>query len=170
MTARHDPIAFAAAHSKFLHGEALTDSDLAELAIVDGRLASRAEGRRSGLGPPLQYPESYGNTPATMAAVAKAIEMVADMLGDAILPIVNAAKYRIAQLETRVAELEQRPGIDYRGIWAEQTLYGEGQFVTHGGSMWHAKSASISRRPGSDPSAWVLVVKRGNDGRDAPQT
>jgi len=40
------------------------------------------------------------------ASASCVLDRFLDGLGDAIVPIVNAAKHRIAQLETRVAELD----------------------------------------------------------------
>jgi hypothetical protein len=79
---------------------------------------------------------------------------------------IAALEQRCEALQQRVQELEQRPAVAYKGVWNERELYGAGQFVTFSGSMWIAKTASIGRRPGTDPNGWQLVVKRGADGRD----
>ena len=103
--------------------------------------------------------KKHKKQPATYGIVGA----VADVLLDA-LKISNA---KFAALETRCAALEQRPATDYKGVWSETQTYGRGALVTHAGSMWHAQSASVSRRPGSDSSIWLLAVKRGADGKDA---
>jgi hypothetical protein len=52
----------------------------------------------------------------------------------------------------------------YAGVWTERS-YGAGDFVTHGGSLFHA-DIDTSEKPGNTSGAWRLAVKRGNDGRD----
>jgi len=48
-------------------------------------------------------------------------------------------------LTARIAELEQRKGFNYRGLWSDHEQYGADDFATYNGSVWHA-----GRRPGSD--------------------
>jgi hypothetical protein len=43
--------------------------------------------------------------------------------------------------------------------------YNAGNFVVKGGSLWHCR-ADTKMAPG-ETDCWVLVAKRGNDGRDA---
>lgn len=76
----------------------------------------------------------------------------------------------IATGAERVKAVEDRPGVNYEGIWDVSTRYGRGVFVTSGGSLWHAEQPSVARRPGIDPSVWKLAVKKGADGRNAPPT
>lgn len=79
----------------------------------------------------------------------------------------EALERRIEALERRLAELAERPAVSYRGVWRDGEPYAAGDFVTHAGSMWYARTASISRRPGTDAgaSAWQLAVKRGSDAK-----
>ena len=70
---------------------------------------------------------------------------------------------RVAALEARVQALEARPELKYCGVWTEGEAYGEGDFVTHGGSMWHCYTPT-KERPGTT-DAWQLAVKRGKDAR-----
>jgi len=69
------------------------------------------------------------------------------------------------ELEARVAKLESRPLIQYRGIWESGVEYQRGNLVTHNGSMffcWHDTRA----KPGESED-FQLCVKRGRDGKDA---
>jgi hypothetical protein len=77
-------------------------------------------------------------------------------------------KERFAALEARIVALEQQPrGLHYEGVWRSDVVYGRGAAVTHGGSLWIAKDASVSRRPGQHQESWQLAVKRGEDGKNA---
>jgi hypothetical protein len=69
-----------------------------------------------------------------------------------------------AALEARVAELEQRKGFEYCGVFDVRDRYGPGDFVTHDGSMWACRKACEGIRPG-EGSEWQLAVKRGKDAR-----
>jgi hypothetical protein len=81
---------------------------------------------------------------------------IAPVLRDAI----NAA---VMPLRDRIAELEARPALKYCGVWSEG-VYQEGHFVSHGGSLWACKRATLGKPGQSDD--WQLAVKRGADGRD----
>jgi hypothetical protein len=76
-----------------------------------------------------------------------------------IAPEIASLRLHIRTLEAKLAEIEARPGIDYRGIWRENVTYTHGQFCTHQGAMWFANYANMDR-PGSNDS-WVLCVKSG---------
>jgi hypothetical protein len=70
----------------------------------------------------------------------------------------------LADLQTRVKELEERPALKYVGTWKADGIYRTGMFVTDAGSLWHAQRASVNERPGSG-DAFVLVAKKGRDAR-----
>ena len=65
---------------------------------------------------------------------------------------------RLIALERRLAELEERRAMSYRGIWSQDEHYSEGDYCTHAGSLWHANEGTRSH-PGRDAS-WQLCVKR----------
>jgi hypothetical protein len=77
----------------------------------------------------------------------------------------NSLRAEIETLLKRVQQLEARPSMKYAGTWNAECLYGEGVFVTDGGSMWHSNRANVGLRPGQADD-WTLVVKRGRDGKD----
>jgi hypothetical protein len=83
------------------------------------------------------------------------------MLADTLSKEVGA---RLARIERRLDELESRQ-VRYCGVFESGRRYRKGELVTDAGSVWHCE-ADTSTRPG-DSDAWVLAVKRGNDGRDA---
>lgn len=51
----------------------------------------------------------------------------------------------------------------YKGVWKPET-YKNGDVVTWGGSLWLAKADTEAKPETND--AWVLIVKRGRDGKD----
>jgi hypothetical protein len=53
----------------------------------------------------------------------------------------------------------------YHGVWNHEREYNAGDFVTHEGSMFCAKSSTRSKPGASDD--WQLAVKRGRDGKSA---
>lgn len=79
-------------------------------------------------------------------------------IGIALSPYIK----RIADLERRLAELEQQQkSIQYCGTWESGRKYEKGNFVTDGGSVWHC-DRDTTQRPGPG-DAWTLAVKRGRD-------
>jgi hypothetical protein len=56
---------------------------------------------------------------------------------------------QIKKLNARIAELEKRPRMKYSGVYQSGRAYGEGEFVTHEGSMWHC-SQQTNSKPGTD--------------------
>ena len=93
----------------------------------------------------------------------------ANVIGDAIAKILQPFVERLEALDGRTKALETRPpGVQYRGVWSDSQLYALDQAVTHAGSLWIARSASIGQRPGVNLTAWQLAVKKGSDGKAAP--
>jgi hypothetical protein len=64
------------------------------------------------------------------------------------------------------AEINAVPRMTYKGVWSEDTAYGEGDTVTDHGGIWYARAASIGARPGSGNPAWTLCVRNGRNGKD----
>lgn len=55
-----------------------------------------------------------------------------------------------------------------RGVYAPEAAYVKGDGVTFGGSWWIAQKDAPDCKPG-EGEGWRLAVKRGRDGKDAPQ-
>ena len=68
-------------------------------------------------------------------------------------------------LMARIAALEARPTLQYRGVYDAAEEYSVGHFVTYDGSLWAAKISTRGVEPGNGELAWQLAVKRGRDGR-----
>lgn len=64
------------------------------------------------------------------------------------------------------------PALIYRGVFSDGKSYDAGDVVTYGGNAWYAKRNETTVKPdyiGQGPQAkdfWILMVKRGNDGKD----
>lgn len=67
----------------------------------------------------------------------------------------------LEKLEARITAIENRPTMQYRGVWEADGRYQPGDVVTDSGSMWHA-NCSTTARPGAS-SDWTLCVKHGRD-------
>ena len=76
--------------------------------------------------------------------------------------LLKFAREQRLELEERVAALEAKPTLAYRGVWDGAKLYAPGTFITHGGSVWHSDVESRGVRPGEGNSIWRLAVKRGS--------
>jgi hypothetical protein len=85
-----------------------------------------------------------------------------EAMGQAMGPIVKKfVQDCIAPLAERIRDLETRPPVEW-GIYDASKEYKAGVFVTSGGSMWFAKTASRGVKPGSGDASWQLCVKRGD--------
>ena len=74
----------------------------------------------------------------------------------------NAARdARIAALEAKVPALESRAlSPEYAGTFEQGKSYRRGGLVTKAGGLWLALT-DTTLIPGSNPTAWKLVVKSG---------
>ena len=96
------------------------------------------------------------------------VPFVLRLLDEATSAHVEALKQRdaiIKKLEARVDELESRGNMKYCGVHKGGTVYYLGNFVTHGGSLWHCNTPTLDVPGTSD--AWTLAAKRGSDGTNA---
>ncbi len=69
----------------------------------------------------------------------------------------------VAELEallSRVKALEERPVMQYHGVWLEDKAYRVGDCVTRSGSMWHCWQDDTKDKPGTS-TAWQLTSKSG---------
>jgi hypothetical protein len=94
-------------------------------------------------------------------------EAVGELLKEYIDPIrvrlaaLEAVAERVTQLES---DLEQR---SHKGVWDANFTYRKHNTVTRNGSQWTAISNDNLGEPGKT-CGWLLTVKRGRDGKDAP--
>ena len=77
-----------------------------------------------------QFVARAGGGAATLSEFDDVLEIVIDTLGTEI----KAANHRIQTLEQRIAELEQRPSVDYKGTLENR----RGELATHAGSLWYS--------------------------------
>jgi hypothetical protein len=54
----------------------------------------------------------------------------------------------------------------YKDVWKEGEVYGLGDFVTLGGSLWHCNAPTWTNEKPGTTETWTLAVKRGRDGKD----
>ena len=77
-----------------------------------------------------------------------------------------AATREIARLERRLAEVESRKSLEYRGIWKAGESYERGDFVSYRGSMWACCAPTSGYAPGEvgeGSACFQLAVKKGRD-------
>jgi BMFP domain-containing protein YqiC len=84
----------------------------------------------------------------------------AESLAEAIGNVIAKTEKKLDQLVKRVAELEARPELKYRGPWQDKMSYSAGTFVSFGGSLWHSNENGNTSKPGCDDK-WQLAVKHG---------
>jgi hypothetical protein len=71
------------------------------------------------------------------------------------------------ELNERLVALEQRPTVQYRGVYSATAEYHPGDMITFNGSVWHGKMTCTVIKP-PDSNSWQLAVKRKKDG-DGPK-
>ena len=76
----------------------------------------------------------------TKAGMSARESALAEAILSAVADHLRSLKAEVAELQTKLAALEQRKAFAYRGIWDEAEAYYEGDFVTHSGSLWHCDS------------------------------
>jgi hypothetical protein len=82
---------------------------------------------------------------------------------DMVAAVDDLLRRTIKPLVERIAELERAP-FSYEGPHDADKEYKRGQFVSHGGSLWHCESSGVGHKPGDGPG-WRLAVKAGRDAR-----
>ena len=161
----YNTAAFHSAHTKFLDdAKSLTDKDLAQFAIVDPTLAERARARRAG------YVEADTDTDAEKNLLAKVpnYKALRTLLTDHVGPMLATYRHRIDEsrdlivaLEQRIAALERKPSVKFRGVYEHGKAYQPGDAATHHGSLWICTAATTGE-PNRDFVAWKLAVKKGD--------
>jgi hypothetical protein len=59
----------------------------------------------------------------------------------------------------RLAELEARPQLAYRGVWRHAENYPAGSLTTHASALWYAERATDQKPGDSGDSGWKLILK-----------
>jgi hypothetical protein len=86
-----------------------------------------------------------------------AVEVITEVFGE----VLTQLGARVTQLE---ADLGERV---HKGVWDANFTYRKHNTVTFNGAQWTAISNDNLGQPGKS-QGWLLTVKRGRDGRDAP--
>jgi hypothetical protein len=77
-------------------------------------------------------------------------------------------KAEMRELRSLLVETQAKLDADiWCGVWNEQTAYEQGNKCSHAGSVWLCLRSGTMARPGTATKDWVLICKRGRDGRDA---
>ncbi|MBB3972516.1 carbohydrate-binding family V/XII protein [Hansschlegelia beijingensis] len=98
-----------------------------------------------------------------MAGEAWGKEFAAELVDSVKRYVAQEIASHDAGLEARIKALEERPALEYRGVWDGALLYSKGNVVTDGGSMWFC-NRETKARPGSS-GCWTLAVKKGADAK-----
>lgn len=102
-------------------------------------------------------PSDLGNR--TIAESSLTLEDIADIIGDGIKEAKAPLLARIAELEERLAQLEQS-GARFRGVHQRASSYKRGDQVTAKNSLWTALTdVPEGALPGENPALWQLSVK-----------
>lgn len=67
----------------------------------------------------------------------------------------------VADVGARMATLEAKPYLNFRGVWKGGEAYESGDAATHAGGLWICLKPT-SGDPSKDFIAWQLAVKRGS--------
>jgi hypothetical protein len=85
---------------------------------------------------------------------------LASVVRDYCAPLIT----RLAALEARLHHVETLTP-KYLGVFKLGKSYSENSMVTHHGSVWFCNKTTDAT-PGNGSADWVLMVKRGSDGKD----
>ena len=93
----------------------------------------------------------------------KDIDEIASAVAGAIRAAIDGPRVggRLEQLESRIAQLEQKPFVKFCGTWQHDTAYEAGAAVVHHSALWICKQGTRGE-PSKDFSSWQLAVKRGS--------
>jgi hypothetical protein len=87
-----------------------------------------------------------------------------------LMPLLAERLARLDALDKKIEESEARlaalKAFTFQGAWEDGRQYNSGNFVSHGGAVFHA-NADTKSKPGNGSADWTLAVARGRDGRDA---
>lgn len=165
----YDPIAFTVAHAQFKnHPAGLTDSDIAQLKLVDDDLGNEAMAARVGYVEAKsdeEHDSGLSHMPvsargliafvglvkdgfsvwiSTLQRLARETRVRVDQLEQRLVDPKDAstalsqAQIQIKALTDRINHLEVRPTLEYQGVFESGKTYKRGDAVTWKGSVWIA--------------------------------
>jgi hypothetical protein len=83
---------------------------------------------------------------------------IAEGFAKGMKPVFENYKTKIAALEARVALLEEKPSINFRGVFEAGKSYVPGDAVTCHGGLWICRAETVGP-PSQDFVGWSLAVK-----------
>jgi hypothetical protein len=103
----------------------------------------------------------------TYGVFGEAFNVLLETMANNIKTVKTRCDAAMTALEARVAELEARPSLDYKGIWNASSLYRRDDCVTHSGSIWCCeRDHNCGIVPVEAGDGWRLACKKGADGKD----
>jgi hypothetical protein len=114
-----------------------------------------------------QFVQQSGMSDARLREIEAMVEAIVPPIRTYIVKAMTPLVDRIAALQQKVVDLQERPTISYEKTFSPDKLYSPGNLTTHQGSLWHANVETKGIAPGDGNVAWTLIVKRGRDGKDA---
>jgi hypothetical protein len=167
-----------AAHRYLSDPTLLTEDDVKQLAVVDPDRADRARLLQRGVEDPrysIDVPLSVGQFVELREHDAAIIETYKHQIREAHKRITaleakleGLTDQRFKAFERRLEQVEQRPGLAYKGVWPGDTTYQKGDVVSRSGGMWHCNQTT-HEPPGNGHAAWTLCVKSGERGPQGPR-
>jgi hypothetical protein len=88
----------------------------------------------------------------------KELESLMQGIVAGLKPTFETYKSKIGTLEARVAVLEQKPSVNFRGVFEHGQSYQPGDACTHVGGLWICR-AETTGQPNQDFHGWTLAVK-----------
>jgi hypothetical protein len=160
----------SAAHRKSIEEpELIDDRDLVLIGFVHGEKAvSEARLRQMKSTAAIaeaHAPISAGIPAETTSAETQApamtkpaFEALIKGIASGLKPVFESYKTKIAALEARVQTLEQKPSVNFRGVFEPGKSYQPGDACTHSGGLWICR-AETTGQPNQDYAGWTLAVK-----------
>jgi hypothetical protein len=147
----------------------LTDEEIGQLSIVDAAIGDQARQRQQGLKDKDDLDDrKVSGSPVTFKYFVKFLRYF-------LIPLLATYRYKVKALEAKVLAQDKRlseietKSMLFQGVWESGRPYGAGSVVTRSGSSWHTKRATCGTPGGPEEGDrdWVLMVKKGCDGKDA---
>jgi hypothetical protein len=113
------------------------------------------------------WAEREADTACPAAVWASSWSQTLELL-DVVAKRLNELKTAHAALQARIAGLEASAtatkgvnGAVWGGVFETNHEYKSGEIVTHAGNVWICTVGATTAIPGSDPTSWRLVLRRG---------